>query len=83
MADTPTFYEIRVEGRLEDCWADWFDGLAIAHSAGPSQREGEGEETVLSGVLTDQAALHGVLLKIRDLNLALVSISRRTGMPEP
>ena len=60
-------YEIRVEGYLSETWATYFEGLSIQHEA-------EGE-TVLSGML-DQAALHGVLVKIRNLNLVLISVNR-------
>jgi hypothetical protein len=66
--DRPGFYEIRVEGHLTDRWSDWFDGLAIHMD--PSG------ETRLSGLLTDQAALLGVLNKIHGLNLTLISVSR-------
>ncbi len=61
-------YEIRVEGHLTVGWADWFEGLTIRQEAGG--------ETVLSGPL-DQAALHGVLAKVRDLGLVLVSVQRK------
>jgi len=64
----PTFYEIRVEGHIHHRWSDWFDGLSISHLPGG--------ETILSGMLEDQAALHGVLMKIRDLRLVLVSVNR-------
>ncbi len=60
-------YEIRVEGHLADHWSEWFEGLAICRDR---------SETVLTGLLKDQAALYGVLGKIRDLNLALVSLKR-------
>jgi hypothetical protein len=61
-------YEIRVKGRIADHWSGWFDGLTIHHPAD--------EETVLSGRLSDQAALFGVLAKIHSLNLKLVSVLR-------
>ena len=68
-------YEIRVEGVLDSQWAAWFDGLQVSD---------DGEETVISGLLADQPALHGVLAKIRDLGLCLISVRlarpRRTGM---
>jgi hypothetical protein len=70
--DAPYIYEIRVEGHLSDRWADWFDGLAIRHNAQ--------EETTLMGRLIDQAALFGVLTKIHDLNLSLISISRQSAV---
>jgi hypothetical protein len=62
------FYEIRVEGHIHQRWSDWFSGLTI--SCLPTG------ETILSGRLVDQAALHGVLMKIRDLRLVLVSVNR-------
>ncbi len=66
--DRPYIYDIRVEGSLTERWSDWFEGLTI-------RQDSEGE-TVLSGRLIDQAALHGVLIKIRDLGLPLISLSR-------
>ena len=65
--NAPELYEIRVAGHLSDNWAARFEGLSMRH-------EPEGE-TVLSGKL-DQAAMHGVLMKIRDLGLNLVSVNR-------
>jgi hypothetical protein len=59
-------YEIRVQGVLDSGWSAWFDGLHIT-----SEPTGV---TVIAGVVTDQAALHGLLTKIRDLGLPLVSI---------
>jgi hypothetical protein len=61
-------HEIRVQGRLDDRWADWLEGLALT-------RENDGT-TTLTGPLADQAALHGVLNTIRDLNLPIVSVRR-------
>ncbi len=61
-------YEIRVEGHLTDRWSDWFEGLAI--------RNEPNGETTLSGPLSDQAALIGVLTKIHALNLVLISVCR-------
>ena len=66
--DTSTGYEIRIEGHLSAEWAAWFEGLQI--------RREENGETVLAGVLVDQTALHGVLMRIRDLGLPLVAVSR-------
>ena len=60
-------YEIRVDGVLDSRWAAWFDGLQVSD---------DGEETVISGLLTDQPALHGLLAKICDLGLCLVSVRR-------
>ena len=61
-------YEIRVAGYLETRWSEWFDGMAIAHL--------EGGETLLTGPVTDQSALHGLLNKIRDVNLKLISVQK-------
>ena len=61
-------YEIRVQGHLDQHWSEWFDGLAITY-------DGDGT-TVLSGPLVDEAALHGVLIKVRDLALPLLAVSR-------
>ncbi len=66
--DQECIYEIRVQGSLADRWSSWFEGLTI-------RREPNGE-TVLSGPLPDQAALHGVLARVRDLNLVLISVRR-------
>lgn len=68
MKTPPTCYEIRVEGHLSQQWMDWFEGLTI-------RLETNGE-TTLNGPVTDQAALHGLLKKIRDLGLPLLSIQQ-------
>ena len=60
-------YEIRVEGHLDENWADWFEGLAVSNE--------EGGEAVLAGVLPDQAALQGVLNRISSLGLVLISVN--------
>jgi hypothetical protein len=62
------WYEIRVQGRLDQRWSEWFDGLAITYDAD--------DNTVLRGPLADEAALHGVLIKIRDLALPLLAVNR-------
>ena len=61
-------YEIRVKGHLHDRWSEWIGGLAI-------QRQEDGT-TLLLGAVVDQAALHGVIIRIRDLGLPLLSVSR-------
>ena len=61
----PARYEIRVDGVLDDQWADWLGGL---------QLEITGGQTTITGVLPDQPALHGVLARIRDLGLPLLGL---------
>ena len=61
-------YQIRITGQLGPQWTDWFEGLAITLEANG--------ETLLTGRVVDQAALHGVLKKVRDLGLPLVSVTR-------
>ncbi|HEX5505434.1 MAG TPA: hypothetical protein VFW96_22645 [Thermomicrobiales bacterium] len=62
----PGWYEIRIKGHLDARWAAWFDGLSLT-------RERDGT-TVIQGPVVDQAALHGLLQKVRDLDLPLVSV---------
>jgi hypothetical protein len=62
----PGLYEIRLKGHLDDRWTDWFEGLTIT-------RETNGE-TRLTGPVVDQAALHGLLKKVRDLGMTLISV---------
>lgn len=68
-------YRIRFKGHLEGPWMDWFGGLAVTLEANG--------DTVLSGPVVDQAALHGVLRKIRDLGLPLVSVESGATPPHP
>ena len=63
----PEYYEIKIKGRLEQRWSEWFADLKLTYPA-------EGE-TLLAGPLADQAALHGVLERIRDLNMTLISVT--------
>jgi len=62
-------YEIRVAGVLDASWSAWFEGLAVASDSQLGQ-------TVIAGPVADQAALHGVLAKIRDLGLTLLAVQR-------
>jgi hypothetical protein len=64
----PGRYEIRVRGRLDRRWADWFGGFAITC--------GDDGDSLLTGPVVDQAALHGVLSTIRDLGVPLLSVRR-------
>jgi len=67
MQGSPTVYQIRIKGRLDQGWTDWFEGLAITE-------DGNGG-TLMSGPVVDQAALHGLLKKIRDLGIPLLSVT--------
>jgi hypothetical protein len=60
-------YQIRVRGHLSDAWAEWFNGLTIENLPNG--------ESLLSGPVADKAALHGLLTKVRDLNLTLVAVA--------
>ena len=62
-----TDYRIKLKEHLDPKWSDWFEQMAISH---------EGGETILTGPVADQAALHGLLIRIRDLNLTLLSVER-------
>lgn len=66
--DEAGLYEIRIKGHLDNSWASWFEGLAITLE--------DNGETLLTGPVVDQAALHGLLRKVRDLGAPLLSLSR-------
>jgi hypothetical protein len=66
--DRQEVYQIIVKGHLDNEWSDWFDGLTITLV--------DNGETILTGPLADQTALHGVLIKIRDLGMPLLSLTR-------
>jgi hypothetical protein len=63
----PATYQIRVKGELDERWTSWFEGLAV---------KTVDDETIMTGTLPDQAALHGLLVKVRDLGLPLLSVTR-------
>jgi len=66
--DTPARYQIQVRGALDPRWSAWFDQLAISHDA-------EGN-TLLAGLVIDQAALYGLINRLRDLGLTLLAVAR-------
>ena len=68
------WYEIRVQGHLDQHWSEWFDGLSITYDVD--------DNTVLCGSLTDETALHGVLIKVRDLALPLLAVNRIEALQE-
>jgi hypothetical protein len=65
-AEPPLRYEIRVRGALDSRWSAWFEGLTVTSD--------ESGQTVIAGPVADQAALHGLLIKVRDLGLPLLSV---------
>ncbi len=65
--DQSTAYQIRLKGTLDSSWSEWFDGFTITI---------RGDETILIGVVRDQSALHGILAKINDLGLPIVSVEK-------
>ena len=70
------WYEIRIQGRLDDRWSTWLDGLTLSQT--------DDGTTVLRGLVTDQAALHGLLHKLRDIGLPLaLGRPHRTGLSRP
>lgn len=70
-SNQPLVYEIRIRGQLDDKWTDWFEGLTVTLP--------ENGDTLLTGPVADQAALHGLLKKVRDLGMPLVSVIRIDG----
>jgi hypothetical protein len=73
-AGGPARYEIRVRGVLDRGWSGWFEGLTVTSD--------EAGQTVIAGPVVDQAALHGLLAKVRDLGLPLLSVRRLGPGPE-
>ncbi|GAB7006974.1 hypothetical protein JCM18899A_44470 [Nocardioides sp. AN3] len=76
----PGLYEIRIEGRLHERWLAWFDGMTLTSVTNASPdipgSAGRGVTTVLRGPVADQAALHGILARLRDLGMPLISVAR-------
>ena len=71
--DHPVTYEIQVQGWLDESWSDWFDGMSVAPEV-----SAEGTSIIrLTGTVVDQAALHGLLRKLYDLGLPLLSVTSR------
>jgi hypothetical protein len=66
--DGPVTYQVKVKGLLDERWSDWFDSFTITPL--------ESGETLLTGPVADQAALHGLLNKVRDIGLPLLSVNR-------
>lgn len=60
-------YQIRVQGRIDSHWSSWFEGMTIDY---------DGQSTILTGSVADQSQLHGMLHRIRDLNLTLISLNQ-------
>lgn len=67
MTDEQAVYQIKVQGKLDEKWSGWFNGMTVTY---------ECDITTLTGVVVDQAALRGILDKIWDLNLSLISVNR-------
>lgn len=61
------YYQIKIKGELDPVWAEWFEGMTLMHD--------DDGNTVLSGCIIDQTALHSILTKVRDLNLKLISVN--------
>lgn len=71
--DRPVLYQIRLQGHLDPQWSVWFDGLTITLA--------ENGDTLLTGPVVDQAALHGLLKKVRDLGMPLLAVNRVDEQP--
>ena len=72
-SNAPVQYRIKLRERIDDKWASWFEDMVITFESG---------KTILTGQVSDQAALHGLLIRIRDLNLNLLSVERLEPDPD-
>ncbi len=72
--DVAASYEVRIGGHLDEHWSAWFDGFTITHDVD--------ETTTLRGVVTDQSELHGLLAKVRDLGVSLISVTPVAAAPD-
>ena len=73
--DQPVVYQIRIKGHLSPQWTEWCEGMAVTRE--------ENGDTLLTGPVIDQAALHGLIKKVRDLGLPLLSVKRTDTSSEP
>ncbi len=73
--DQPVVYQIRIKGHLGPQWTEWFEGMAVTRE--------ENGDTLLTGPVIDQAALHGLIKKVRDLGLPLLSVKRTDTSSKP
>ena len=75
MMNEHTHYRIKIKGQLDSRWQDWFDGLTITPT--------DDDNIILSGDIADQAALHGIFTKIRNLGLTIVSVNPQAKGEQP
>ena len=76
--DEPAVYQIRLGGKFDEKWSDWFGGMHVTFGSGSAGAH----VTTLTGPVVDQAALRGIMDRIWDLNLTLISVARIETMPE-
>ena len=75
MMNEHTHYRIKIKGQLDSRWQDWFDGLTITPT--------DDDNIILSGDIADQAALHGIFAKIRNLGLTIISVNAQVEGEQP
>jgi len=86
--DAPGLYEIRLQGRVPERWLAWFDGMTVASGPDTSPDDSGSAAadaiTILRGPVADQAALHGMLARLRDFGMPLISVVRvEAQLPDP